>query len=569
MDNKKQIKTLRPLKKGKKPKKYAVVDTETWGLGGKLAFGVVYISDVDYHVFYDKEEFYKILEKQNIQTVYAHNLDFDAIKIRDQTSLEGTTDALFAGGLLLTFKDEKGIKWHDSYCLLKSNASKLGEAIGYKKLPTPKKFINPRKSKYIGKKDIYYCKRDCKIIAEFLQTAFKLIGTQKLTIASAAMFIFRKNYLEKDLIIRPENELFRHSYYGGRVECFRLGKVNAEVVDINSLYPWAMKKTVFPHPSYMLTEEKPNFRAAMVTIFNYEGMAEIEIYHPKRKIGLLPYRHNGKLIFPYGLIRGYYNFNELRFAIKNGCKIKKVYSMVYSKVKLKGFFNDFVNDFYFKKNNSQGAEKLFYKFILNSLYGKFGENKHTKRIYIKASQLNKNVKYLQKVKAKFKIEQLKRGYYYIDYIKENDKPPIHQIFSLCSYITSTARIKLNENLIKNENQVVYCDTDSMAIQGKYKGEVSNNLGSWSYENYVIQRIVGNKFYKTDKGLKAKGVPKSAKLVGRQFNYDHFIKSKESLKRGLKAGSTENRNKKVSFDYDKRKAKRNGETEILNVNELIN
>jgi DNA polymerase type B, organellar and viral len=37
-----------------------------------------------------------------------------------------------------------------------------------------------------------------------------------------------------------------------------------------------------------------------------------------------------------------------------------------------GVFNNFVKDFYERKKNSIKSERLIYKLILNSLYGRFG-----------------------------------------------------------------------------------------------------------------------------------------------------------------------------------------------------
>lgn len=563
-----KFKKFRPLKKGKKIQPYAVVDTETWGLGGKLAFGIVYITDNLYFIFKNKAEFYEIIKENKIKKIYAHNLDFDAIKIRGKSSVEDVKNPIFAGGLLLHFEDEHGLKWYDSYSLLKSTASKLGEALGYKKLPTPEKFINPTSLKTITKTDIRYCKRDCKIIKMFLDLTFQLSENQKLTIASTAMFIFRKQYLKNELIVSNLHTNFQKSYYGGRVEAFKLGKTNAKVVDINSLYPYVMKITNLPHPGFLKEVEGINKNEFLTFLYKYEGCAECTIYQPKQKICCLPYRANGKLLFPYGEISGCWNFNEIRFALDNGCELVDVKKITYSTANLTNFFTDFVNDFYSKKSSGKGAEKLFYKFILNSLYGKFGESKHTKRDYFEAEKLLTKINEVESKNYPYKIEQLGRNYYYIDYEQVDKDPPIHQIYSICSYITSAARIELLRNLLLNEDKVVYCDTDSMAIEGEYTGEITDELGGWSYENYTITKIIGNKFYKTDKGLKAKGIPKSAKIQGKSFAFNHLIKTRESIRRDKKAGTTVPMTKKINFDYDKRKVLKGGATEPINVIELV-
>ena len=555
------FKILRPIKKKGKIKPFAVVDTETWGLGGSLAFGCVYISDKDFFYFKTKEEFYKGLRARKIKLVYAHNLDFDATKIRDKSSLEDTKGSLYAGGLLLTFRDEYGITWRDSYALLKSKVSDLGKEIGFKKLETPKKFIEPRESnKYISSKDQRYCKRDCKIVKLYLDLLFETIGTQKLTIASSCMHLFRSKFLKENLLIRSQHKEFKASYYGGRVECFKLGKVDANVYDINSQYPYNMLKTDIPDPSRLKTVY-PDLKTFDFLLKNFEGCAEVKVFHPVQKIGMLPYRINSKLCFPSGKFQGTWNFNELRFAINNGLKILEVSKVTYSD-KTINIFKNYVEEYYKLKSESSGAMRLFYKFFLNTLYGKFGENSHSERVYVKERDLFSQVKKLSDKKTNFVIHELKRGYYYIDIKADLEKEPIHTIFPICSYITSAARIQLLKLLLDNEEGLIYCDTDSIATEKEFKGKISKNLGDCLPESYKIKRVIGNKTYKTDEGFKAKGIPKGAVLEGRLFKYEHLIKSKESLRRGLKAGSTEERFKTISFEYDKRVKKRNGETKIL-------
>jgi hypothetical protein len=54
-------------------------------------------------------------------------------------------------------------------------------------------------------------------------------GVMSITVPSLAMFQFRSQYLPKDIIFSEVVDDFYESYYGGRTEAFRIGKVKAEV----------------------------------------------------------------------------------------------------------------------------------------------------------------------------------------------------------------------------------------------------------------------------------------------------------------------------------------------------
>jgi len=545
--------SFKPIKKPKKLKAFAVVDTETWGLGGKLAFGCIYITETEKFYFETKEEFYAVIKENKIKIVYAHNMEFDSVKIRGCTSFEELKTGeqpIYAGGLLLSLIDENSLQWRDSFSLLRSSVAVLGQGLGLNKLETPIKFINPPKIKTISKTDIKYCFRDCKIIKIFLDKLFALTGFQKLTIASTAMAYYQSEYLTKSYYKSPLHEEFGKSYYGGRVEAFTFGKTNANVYDINSLYPAAMQDIVLPDFTKLKKRTNIDLRTFNFFINSCEGMARVKVEQPKRRVGILPFRYNERLTFPTGIFTGEFNFNELRFAIKNGVKVLKIEYIIYSTSKITGMFKNYVLDVYKLKNESEGAEKLIYKFLLNSLYGKFGQRKFDKVEYLNDKEFTNKCVELIKDKIPYRANSLGSGKNYLCYESSTIEETPHSIFTIASYITSAARIRLTSKLLEYENDVIYCDTDSIALKTNDFAQ-SDQLGEWSAESYKITQVYGNKFYRTTKGIKLKGVPKRATIYGKKFEYEKLVKSKESMRTGKKVGSTELTTKSVSFEYTKR------------------
>lgn len=554
------MKKLNPLKTNNKFYQFAVVDTETWGLGGKLAFGIIYINDKNKFEFRSKEQFYEIIKANKIETIYAHNMEFDCIKIRDCACylelMEGT-QPIYAGGLLLKIIDNTGLIWLNSLALLKNSVDELGQSLGLKKLKTPEKYINPEKHhKIISNKDIKYCIRDCKIIKEYLEKIFEFTGKQCLTIASSAMYLFRNKFLKRSYWNNEElSRYFRESYYGGRVECFSFGKQDANVYDINSLYPYVMRNIKLPNFSRLKYCDNITIDKLKTYINNFYGMANVTIKINNDYLGYLPYKINGKLSFPVGTLTGSYNFNELKFCIENGCEILNVNYVCYSVDCIENFFTDYIDYLYKIKKENDGAERAIAKYFLNSLYGKFGQHKADEVFYLNQYEFDKKILELIATGEQYNAQALKSNLYYLSITKEKER--VFTIYPVASYITSAARLELLKGLINNKENVCYCDTDSIALNAPPRGiKVGKELGQWKLETYKIINIYGNKFYKTDSGIKLKGVPKRAILYGKKFQYLKLIKSKESMRTGATAGSTIITSKSISFDYDKRIKKGN-------------
>ena len=138
-----------------------------------------------------------------------------------------------------------------------------------------------------------------------------------------------------------------------------------------------------------------------------------------------------------------------------------------------------------------------------------------------------------------------------------------------SYITSEARIILLKGLLENENnQILYCDTDSLFLEGEFTGQISNLLGNWKQETKKIIEVRGLKNYSIidEKGEKKeiiKGVSKRSKKVGSNvYESEQYFKTKEALRRNVEAGSKKIVRKTLSGKYDKRIITENGNTKPI-------
>lgn len=552
-----KIKIL-PKAKGNN-RRYIVFDVETYGLGAypeNFKFAIVY-DGRKFIEFYNVNSLKAYFENKQLKDcyVFAHNCEYDLMSIYGNIFANLDNKAIYSGSRFISATNGN-VVFLDSLNIYPFSLKKIGAALGLNKMDISESLKNGLNTS-VSNYEIEYCKRDCEILYKALENIFNVCGGVSYTIASLSLMFFRRFYLNSKIIYnKAYTDYFRNSYYGGRCECFKIGKFEKglNVYDFNSMYPNAMKDCVFPDfLNLRYSENKSKFKFILEY---YEGCCYVKVHHKDFKFGLLPYRYNNKLIFPLGTFEGWYNFNELRFAVKTGLvEILDVYCYIYGNKK-DSIFKNFVNDVYEKRKNSNGIYNVIFKLILNSLYGKFAQKNNTERIYINDINEVDLFQYLSDKRfKKIYFFNQKRNDCIIEF--ENEKELLHSIVVISSYITSYARIELLKKLIQYKDNVYYCDTDSLFVDIELD-ENSHELGKLKKENKKVIEIRGLKNYvyiDENNEIKEaiKGVPSDAYRVSENvFYYNSIIKSKEALKNGYLnlTGRLEQRIKEVSLKYDK-------------------
>jgi DNA polymerase elongation subunit (family B) len=218
---------------------------------------------------------------------------------------------------------------------------------------------------------------------QFLQTSYNELNAKMgITISSTALDCFRRNYLKINWKQEDRAKILfcYNGYYGGRTECFKRGIFSdrqINVYDVNSLYPYVMQKYRYPNVNESYFKEKPSLEA----IYHNEGVGEFELRTPQDYIPYLPYRSD-KLLFPVGHIKGVYDFFSIRMALKQGYELVSIKKcLIYPKTFTP--FKEYVTDLYAKRKGYQengDTREIVIKYLLNSLYGKFGYNFKEKEI---------------------------------------------------------------------------------------------------------------------------------------------------------------------------------------------
>ena len=557
---------------------FFVFDTETTKLEPmpkNFVFGVIMGSSF-HKVLYSVEDFKKEFENPIYKNkyIFAHNAEFDLLSIFGNIITEVDNSAVF-NGKFIAAKYKNNITFGDSMNIYPASVEKIGAMMGLEKLDNLKVRSQKLRKDNITEEDIEYCKRDCKIIFKALQRMFESIGVIKLTVPSLAMFQFRSQYLPKDIVFSEIVDDFYESYYGGRTEAFRIGKVKAEVYDINSLYPYAMIHTVFPDVKHLHKILDLNVKYLLYLLNDYEGLAKVTVRHKETYFGYLPVRmeinKSEKLVFPVGEFTTTVNFNELRFAIDEGVvEVLKVHYVIYANP-VESPFVTFVNDNYKKRLQSPNElDKTIYKLIMNSLYGRFAMKMKMSTTYYDnlPYQLIAELEQADKF-YDLQLFNIERNDCYLITENEQMKNSFFSIPAYSSYITSYARVKLLKAMIANEkSDVCYCDTDSIFLMDVFMSDVSGDIGDFKKEPKIVTEINGLKNYKYINGegketTVIKGISRnSTKISENSWSTKKYYKTKQSIVQNKEAGESFEQTKTLKHIYDKRTILADGNTKPI-------
>lgn len=550
---------------------FCVIDIETKGLSARpesFVFGCLYSNEIK-KVFYDRKEMvnYLLSAKNKFKYIFAHNAEFDFTILFDNIILNLDNSALFVGSTFVQAKKNKKI-FSNSLPVLKSSVMELGKSLGAPKGETPQEYINWKNGDpdiVVKPEHVEYCYNDCYIVYEMLQKVYEVTGKIKPTIASCSMEVFKKKFLVRPLKKNPHNEKFRDSYYGGRVECFRFGKIKpCYKYDVNSLYPYVCTKMFFPDFNTLKKGRNNNIKYFNSFILpNYEGSVSVTVEHQKNFIGVLPLRRKHEIIYPYGIFTARYNFNELRFALSTGLvRIKKIHDYVYAR-KI-GFteLKEYMLYFYGIKSKAVGSEYLIAKFFMNALSGKFAQKDYGKKTYftnLKDATIYRNEQERIGNKCEPHHFSKEREDMFIEVFEKQRKRKINwNIPTVSSYITSQARIHMLPFFLKYQKHVLYTDTDSLVMDIPLKENIISDtiLGHFKKEHDTEITIIGNKHYSSKirgrNSYHIKGVGRNFKRKGKNFTFNKMIRTKEALSRKLHAGMFVEVVKHLASDYTKRK-----------------
>lgn len=416
--------------------------------------------------------------RQPEKYIYALNVQYDlGALFADELD---KVDVVMVGGRTIRVNWGKKV-FVDVFNIWPMSVKKLGEAFGIKKIETTNMA-----------EDKEYVFRDVEIIREAMLFAWRLCDSFGLDHLPATLGGFCVKLWKHwgGVNCHDSSAISKEGYYGGRVELFKTVNDSPSVAwtDINSLYPFVMQNKF------------PDVLEDCGTKLKDYGMATVTISQPKDAIVTLPYRNAaGRILYPWGKFKGTWTIAELLYAESKGARIDKVWQVMGTDSYIIPY-STFVNRLYNMRLESKSeAERLFFKLLMNNLYGRLGTS----------GTIGRSV--WQNERNKFD------GVPYGEKVLVNYNLPLSDETNWChaAYVTSYGRMDLNRYMhIIGAESLIYTDTDSTIFDCPSKVlpfATGDKLGDMKIENggkfLAGVETFAPKMYRADNLFKAKGVPR--------------------------------------------------------------
>ena len=426
------------------------------------------------------DDFLKWCLENHGSTVYFHNLRFDGsfiiyrlinngyeykekLTTRDKNSfstLIGEMGEYYE--IRIAFKTNIYIIFHDSLKIIPLKVKEIAKIFD---LPIQKEIIDYDKYE-INDTTLSYVFNDVKIVAMALKY-FKNKGLNKMTIGSNAYNAFSNMFKYTDIVFPILDEEFlenyRKSYRGGRsqVNPNYASKIleNVKRYDINSMYPYCMANRPIPYGKPIKSDKPGKYKFELYKIDICFELKNKHLPSLLKKGALFDLMGDTYYTKTDGIETIYISNIDLNLVYRN-YNVKYIkYHEIWGFYTCDKIFKNYVNQFYKLKSTTQGGEKMVYKLMLNSLYGKFGSKLYGKHKIptIEDEHITYKNSELEKMKA-----------YYLP---------------VAIAITSYAHELIDNAINYNHELFVYCDTDSIHTLGDLPSEWVDNkeLGKFKLE----------------------------------------------------------------------------------------
>ncbi len=382
----------------------------------------------------------------------------------------------------------------DSYWLIRDKLSNIAKMIGMEKGGPDDDWSEEQVQNWYATVPFeelrQYNANDCIILwraIDAFETALLSLGGQlQMTQASSAMQLFRRKYLTRRIETSDAiNDKIDGSYFASRVEVFFRGEVlDSNYFDINSSFPFSM---TFPCPGECIGVDRrlPVFEDRIF-------FSDVEFTVPDCYLTPIPIRAGGRLFFPSGRWRSWLSVVDIELLLREGGQVHKVYQTYHFEP-----FHDlaaFARDLYARrKATDDPVEKIVYKIMLNSVYGKYVESPEKSTIHI-----HPNERTLERLTFD---DMLFPGAY-----EETLVVPVpHRWVPIGSHIVALSRATLY-GFLGMTRHFHYCDTDGFSTTDLFP--TGPNLGELKLEKKQkpneVWRFVQAKLYRMGDKVKAKG-----------------------------------------------------------------
>ncbi len=414
-------------------------------------------------------------------------------------------------------KASSTIVFLDSMNWFTESLAKTGERIGIPKMEIDFDTCTDDELSVYCRNDVLIEFENFKIFIAFLED--NMIGRLCYTKASTAMAAYLFRHYHTPIYIHNNAEainLERASYKGGRCECFVLGDLSGQsfyVFDVNSLYPFVMHQNSFP-TKYVKLHHRLTPKKLGKVLKEYAVVATVVIETTEPVYAI----KRGRTIFPVGTFETTLCTPELLYALDHGHIVKVLDAVTYEQAPI---FKSYVDTMYglrqdFKIRQNKEYEQIV-KYLLNSLYGKFGQKAED---WVKIGNCPGEPDREEMILYKNPRRAMRLRYLLGELFELKGHSEAYNSFpAIASHVTAYARLYLWELMQAcGHGNYVYCDTDSLMVTDVGRDNLSHylsptELGKLKLERTVKKLIIrGLKDYSADEKVVIKGVRKSAKQV---------------------------------------------------------
>ena len=361
----------------------------------KLYLGNIYSENENYY-FYSLKEFNEIMQSLLIKykriMIFAHNLKYDLqlsgllnYFIKNDTYLEMDKEDLLYGNVNYVKFQKKNkqkiaqsLEFNDTTNYFKTSLENI--AI---EMFREKKYAH-NEYKYKGKQWNDYIKKNGKeLVLKDCEILYKLVNFMKNTNIKWGLSASNTTFKNWNYNYNPEYEIdtdkfnliVSELYHGGRTEVYKRNqKIDAVSLDVNSLYPYVMKKyrysvkfrrklVINDYVTDYLIENIKKQKYNYIIFIDYKTQLSRTPIMTNCQGHLIDVQENLTYITGQEFLELYESDKNLSF------KLYKVYEFFNNDL-----FSKYIDYFYkLKKEANNEAEKNIYKLFLNSLYGKMGQ----------------------------------------------------------------------------------------------------------------------------------------------------------------------------------------------------
>jgi DNA polymerase type B, organellar and viral len=422
--------------------------------------------------FLDPEEFWiwanTTCASRHKAWMWCHNSSFDypvldAFRLLPKMGWNLYSAIIDAPPTIVQYRCEtKTLVLCDTLNIWRMSLLELGKKIGVPKLKMPTTWG-------VTSDDDTYCQRDVQIImtavtdwADWLRD--NDMGGFSPTIAAQAMRSFRHRWLDDRILIENNDlslSLARDCYHGGRCEAHFIGRKTEPVhsLDVNSMYPYVMATCQMPVRLKGISYQTQVHHLPKL-LEQYCLCAHVRL---KTQDPAYPVILNGKLCFPVGEFDCHLTTPEIEHALHGGSLVEIHLCAAYERG---APFRRFALELYNHKEEASRAGRLVeerqWKLLLNSFYGKWGQNG---RHWVPVGTCDPR---LFRVRSEIDAQTLKQTHFRdfggITLKRAEDSECLQSHPAIAAHITAHARMILFTLIGQLSPQdYLYCDTDGLLV----------------------------------------------------------------------------------------------------------